>query len=193
MKNPMNEEKSALRNTMRSLPPPMEREAEGKAAAHFLMAWPEFQKAETIGCYVSMPHEIDTWPVLHAILDAGKTLALPNSYDKGRMELRRVRDPAFLHPGRWNIPEPPDDAQVISPGALSLMLIPALAVDKSGHRLGQGGGYYDRYLPNVRCPVAALLLLRQVVPCVPCGDRDYLVQWIITGNGILPIERLGNG
>lgn len=193
MKNTINEEKSALRKVIRALPPPMEREVEGRSAADFLLEWPVFQMAEIIGCYVSMPHEIDTWPVLHAVLNAGKTLALPKTYDKGVMEFRRVVDPAFLHPGRWNILEPAGDAQVISPKALSLLLIPALAVDHCGHRLGQGGGYYDRYLPYTNCPLAALILSRQVVSCVPCGERDYLVQWIITGNGVLPIERWVKG
>ena len=178
---------------MRALPPPAQRESEGRAAAEHLLNWPAFQKADIIGCYVSMPSEIDTLPVLDAILRAGKTLALPKTYDKGIMEFRRVLDPAFLHPGRWGILEPPPDAELIPPQALSLLLIPALAVDKSGHRLGQGGGYYDRYLSHTSCPLAALLLSGQVVPAIPCGERDYLVQWIITGNGILPAERSANG
>ena len=181
-----NEEKAALRNTMRALKEPAERRTEGEAAASHLISWPVFQAAGTVGCYVSMGWEIDTLPVLAAILQAGKTLALPKTYEKGIMEFRRVLDPAFLLPGRWSIPEPGKDAQLIQPQEISLMLIPALAVDKFGRRLGQGAGYYDRYLPGTNCPLAALVLERQVVPSVPCGDRDYLVQWIITGNGILP-------
>lgn len=193
MNNSITDEKNALRKAMRALVPPIEREAEGKAAAQSLLAWPEFQRAKIIGCYASMPHEIDTWPVLQAILDAGKALALPKTYDKGIMEFRRVLDPAFLHLGRWNIQEPSDDVQVIPPKAMSLMLIPALAVDICGHRLGQGGGYYDRYLPKVCCPLAALVLSRQVVPSIPCGERDYLVQWIITGAGVSKVKRPAKG
>ena len=193
MSNKSNAEKNTLRKIMRALPQPLEREAEGRAAAEHLLRWPEFQKARVVGCYMSMPFEIDTRPVLDAILSAGKTLALPRTYEKGVMEFCRVLDPVFLHPGRWGILEPAEDAQVIAPDALSLLLIPALAVDLSGHRLGQGGGYYDRYLPYTSCPLAALVLSRQVVPSVPCGERDYLVQWIITGNGILPLERLAKG
>ncbi len=183
-----NEEKSALRKAMRSLPEPVKRLSEGEAAALHLLSWPVFLNAGTVGCYVSMGWEIDTLPVLSAILQAGKTLALPKTYNKGVMEFRRVLDPAFLHPGRWNIPEPGDDAEVIPPEDFSLLLIPALAVDLKGCRLGQGAGYYDRYLPQTHCPLAALVLSRQVVPAVPCGERDYLVQWIITGKGILPVK-----
>ena len=171
---------------MRLLPDPLERLAEGEAAASCLAGWPVFQNAGTVGCYAAMGYEIDTRPVLETIIKAGKTLALPKTYEKGIMEFRRVLDPAFLRPGRWNIMEPGDEAEVIPPEELSLVLIPALAVDVRGHRLGQGGGYYDRYLPKTRCPLAALVLSRQVVPAVPCGERDYLVQWIITGKGILP-------
>ncbi len=185
-----NEEKAALRKAMRSLPEPRERLVEGEAAASHLLNWPVFSSAGTIGCYMSMSWEIDTLPVLNAVLQAGKTLALPRTYEKGKMEFRRVSDPAFLQPGRLSIPEPTDEAEVIPPEDLSLLLIPALAVDKKGHRLGQGAGYYDRYLPKTSCTLAALVLSRQVVPSVPCGDRDYLVQWIITGKGILPVKIL---
>ncbi len=184
--NTLNEEKKVLRNAMRSLPVPYERTKEGKAAAEYLSAWSVFQKADIVGCYVGIGNEIDTRLVLNTIISAGKALALPKTYEKGIMEFRRVLDPAFLLPGRWSIPEPGKDAQLIQPQEISLMLIPALAVDKFGRRLGQGAGYYDRYLPGTNCPLAALVLERQVVPSVPCGDRDYLVQWIITGNGILP-------
>ena len=183
-----NEEKAALRKAMRSLPEPRERLAEGEAAAEFLVGWSEFIKAGTVGCYASMRFEIDTAPILSAILKAGKTLALPRTYEKGIMEFRRAQDPASLRPGRWDIMEPGEEAEVIAPRDLSLLLIPALAVDMQGRRLGQGGGYYDRYLPQTCCPLAALVLSRQVVPSVPCGERDYLVQWIITGKGILPVE-----
>jgi 5-formyltetrahydrofolate cyclo-ligase len=186
----MNEEKTALRKTMRSLPEPRERLAEGEAAAGYLVSWPAFMEAGTVGCYVSMNWEIDTLPVLNAILRSGKTLALPRTYGKGIMEFRRVLDPAFLHLGRFNIPEPGDEAEIVEPADLSLLLIPALAVDALGHRLGQGAGYYDRYLAKTHCPLASLVLSRQVVPAVPCGERDYLVQWIITGKGILPARIL---
>ncbi len=186
--NMTNEEKAALRKAMRSLPDPKERLEEGEAAAEHLLNWPEFMKAGTVGCYASMRFEIDTAPVLSAILMAGKTLALPRTLEKGVMEFRRVLDPASLRPGRWDIMEPGKEAQLIPPEDLSLLLIPALAVDREGHRLGQGGGYYDRFLPQTCCPLAALVLSRQVVPAVPCDERDYLVQWIITGKGILPAK-----
>jgi 5-formyltetrahydrofolate cyclo-ligase len=185
-----NEEKAALRKAMRSLPEPRERLTEGEAAARYLADWPVFLEAGTVGCYVSMGWEIDTLPVLNAILRSGKILALPRTYEKGIMEFRRVLDPAFLHPGRWNIPEPGDEAEIIHPEDMSLLLIPALAVDDRGRRLGQGAGYYDRYLTQTHCALAALVLSRQVVPAVPCGERDYLVQWIITGNGILQVIHL---
>jgi len=183
-----NDEKMILRKAKRFLPEPQERLAEGAAAAELLTEWSLFQRAGTVGCYFSMRFEIDTAPILHAVLQAGKVLALPRTHEKGVMEFRRVLNPAFLLPGRWNIPEPDDKAEIIPPEDLSLLLIPALAVDEKGHRLGQGGGYYDRYLPQTNCPLAALVLSRQVVPSVPCGERDYLVQWIITGKGILPVK-----
>ncbi len=181
-----NEEKAALRRAMRALPQPAERLSEGLLAASHIAAWEPFQRASVVGCYVGMPWEMDTGPVMDAVLKAGKTLALPKTYEAGLMEFRRVLDPAFLRPGRWSIKEPGEEAETVPPEELSLLLIPALAVDRYGRRLGNGGGYYDRYLPKTSCSRAALVLKRQVVPAVPCGDKDYLVQWIITGGGIAP-------
>lgn len=186
------DEKVALRRAMRELPEPGERLAEGAAAARRLAAWRLFQAARTVGCYASLAREIDTWPVLRMILKAGKTLALPRTRGKGEMDFCRVSDPVFLRPGVWGILEPEEGGEIIPPQEMDLMLIPALAVDIYGHRLGQGGGYYDRYLPQTRCAAAALALSRQVVPAVPCGERDYLVQWIITGKGIVQVQKLSD-
>jgi 5-formyltetrahydrofolate cyclo-ligase len=181
----MDDQKALLRKAIREWPEPLlERLTEGAAAAEHLAAWPVFQNAGTVGCYASLSREIDTQPVLKLILETGKTLALPKTRGKGIMDFCRVLDPAFLHPGRLSILEPEEDAQIIPPEELDLLLIPALAVDLHGCRLGQGGGYYDRYLPNTSCPLAALVLSRQVVPSIPCGERDFLVQWIVTGGGI---------
>jgi 5-formyltetrahydrofolate cyclo-ligase len=181
-------DKALLRKAMRELSEPAGRFEEGKAAADHLCEWPVFKQADIVGCFSSLRYEIDTQPVLNAILSAGKTLALPRTYEKGIMEFCRVEDPAFLHPGRLGILEPGTDAQIIPPEAFSLLLIPALAVDLNGRRLGHGGGYYDRFLVKTRCTLAALVLSRQVVSTVPCEERDYLVQWIITGDGILPAK-----
>ncbi len=182
----MDDEKALLRKAIREWPEPLtERLTEGAAAAEHLASWPLFQSAGTVACYASLSREIDTQPVLKLILETGKTLALPKTRGKGIMDFCRVKDPAFLHPGRLSILEPEEDAQVIPPEGIDLLLIPALAVDQYGRRLGQGGGYYDRYLPKTSCPLAALVLSRQVVPSVPCGERDYLVQWIVTGDGIV--------
>lgn len=177
--------KALMRKAVRGWPEPLgERLTEGAAAAEHLSRWPLFQGAGVIGCYASLSREIDTQPVLKLILETGRTLALPKTRGRGIMDFCRVLDPAFLHPGRLTILEPEEGAQVIPPEGIDLLLIPALAVDRAGRRLGQGGGYYDRYLPKVRCPLAALVLSRQVMPCVPCGERDFLVQWIVTGDGI---------
>lgn len=165
-----------------------ERSRQGAAAARHVADWALFHMAQTVACFVSLPWEIDTAPLLQLILQSGKTLALPKAHKAGVMEFYNVTNLAHLQPGRFGVREPAG-GEIIPPQAISLLILPALAVDAKGGRLGHGGGYYDRYLTKTTCPRAALVLMEQVVSHVPCEEHDFLVQWIITGEGIAPIPQ----
>lgn len=164
--------------------------AQGEAVATHVAKWPLFRKCETMTAFVSLPWEIDTAPLLYRILQMGKTLALPRIEPNGQMTMRKVEDLSHLQRGTMGIMEPGESCAVIPPKTIDLVILPALAVDVQGGRLGQGGGYYDRYLEKATCPAAALVLCEQVLShAVPCSSHDYLIQYIITQGGIVRTNR----
>lgn len=82
-----------------------------------------------------------------------------------------------------------DAARHIEPRAIDLMLVPGIAFDLHGHRLGQGGGYYDRYLPYIRedCITIGIAFDEQIVDKIPCESTDHGVDYIVTPSRIITV------
>ena len=107
---------------------------------------PEILSAKTVYLYCSTGHEVDTRRLIGFLLERGQTVALPVSLPEGEMVFAKYL-PGQLQEGRFfGILEPGDDAQRLEPADGDLIVVPALAYDRSGYRMGQGGGYYDRFL-----------------------------------------------
>ncbi|HML47949.1 MAG TPA: 5-formyltetrahydrofolate cyclo-ligase, partial [Clostridia bacterium] len=106
--------------------------------------------ARTVFCYVSIGSEVDTRFLLDAALAAGKRLLAPRCRPDRFMDACALDAVAGLCPGRYGIPEPPKDAPPTEPEEIDLALVPGLAFDRSGGRIGYGCGYYDRFL--AQCP-----------------------------------------
>jgi 5-formyltetrahydrofolate cyclo-ligase len=137
--------------------------------------------------YAGFGSEIDTLPFNRALLDRGLALVLPRvERAAGGLVLYRVRDlDADLVPGVWGIPEPdPLRCMVVPPAAVDWMLLPGLAFDRHGGRLGYGGGYYDRLLPQLPAlkRIAAAFEC-QIVDAVPRGPHDASMDLVITERG----------
>lgn len=129
-----------------------------------LFARPEWQTADTVLCFVPLPTEPDIFPALERALAEGKRLAVPRVLAEGRMEWVRLTAPDVLRPAAFGIREPAEGT-VLDPAAFgpdTLALVPCLAADRNGVRLGRGGGYYDRFLAQYKgrrllvCPEALL-------------------------------------
>ena len=157
--NPM-QEKSLLRKRYADIRQGLsdaDRAAWSKEIYDKLYALPAWQNANILCAYVSIRGELDTTPIIRQALREGKRVALPctlTDAHEGRMIFRILSsdDLGVLQKQRFGIPEPDATCAELSTSDLAqaVMLLPALAFDLDGYRLGYGGGYYDRFLGKAR-------------------------------------------
>lgn len=131
-----------------------ERVRRSQAAATIACSLPAWTGADLVLAFLSMPVEIDTLPVIELALEAGKRVAVPR-IDDGDLAFIELKGNWRSWPlNRWSIPTPPADLVVLPAahiaGLSCLALVPGLAFDRSGGRLGRGKGYYDRFLTSVQ-------------------------------------------
>jgi 5-formyltetrahydrofolate cyclo-ligase len=107
------------------------------------LALPEYQRSQVLALYAQIQHEVETSAVAVEALAAGKTLLYP-AVQGSDMQFRRVQGLNELTPGRYGIPEPAGDAW--EPKHADLIVVPGVAFDLSGRRIGYGKGYYDKAL-----------------------------------------------
>jgi 5-formyltetrahydrofolate cyclo-ligase len=147
-----------------------------------LQALPLVQQAKTIFSYWAAGEEADLGAFHRWALEQGKTLAFPRSYPAGAMEAYSPETMESMAPGKFGILEPEAGTSCrIGPEQIDLVLVPCLAFDGAGRRLGHGGGYYDRYLPQ--CPQAVRIGVAfevQRVPLVVCQPWDAGMDMAVT-------------
>lgn len=184
-----NQDKQSLRRSLRArlrqVPPP-QRAAWSAQACAALGATERCNRAGTLFCFVSLPWEIDTGPLLRATLQRGGRLAVPRIQAPGRIEALAIDDLGALRPGPMGILEPIAGTPV-PPEEIDLLVCPGLAFDPSGGRLGQGGGFYDRFLAGVRPGdvwVVGLAFDLQRLPRVPTEPHDLPVAAVATESGV---------
>ena len=144
---------------------------------------PGFARSETVLMYASaFPEEIDTGPMLRFVRQSGKRLICPRvSLKRRELELFEVDDPERdLVPGYRAIREPERECRSVEAREIDWILVPGLAFDRLGFRLGRGGGYYDRLLPTLRpdAVACALILDGQWVDEVPREPHDRPVDGV---------------
>lgn len=147
--------------------------------------------AGVVAGYWPLGSELDVRPLLIHLRSLGRTVALPLSGPRGQALTFRDWDPALpLAAGRYGIAEPGADRPEVAP---TVLLVPMLAFDRTGHRLGYGAGYYDRTLDALRRngPVLAVgvAFAAQEVEAVPCADHDERLDWIVTERDALRIVK----
>jgi 5-formyltetrahydrofolate cyclo-ligase len=159
---------------------PDERAAAGAAVAATVAGLPEITGAEAVLGFASFGSELPTDDAMQAVLAAGKRLLLP--YVEGRRlcaaEVRSVED---LAPGYRGIREPVART-AIDLGYVEAVLVPGVAFDEAGRRLGYGGGFYDGLLADIAraAPRIGLCFDLQVVEEVPAGEADQPVDLVVT-------------
>ena len=137
-----------------------------------------YQKASSIYGYLPYNQEVRTTPMLQQALQDGKRVAVPKVFGD-EMKFLWLDDLSQVELGYCNIPEPIADGPVAD-DPTALVLMPGLAFDREGHRIGYGGGFYDRFLqsePNH--PTLALCYDFQMLPHLETEDHDIPVDTVI--------------
>ena len=179
-------EKKAFRREMRRRiagQDEKELEKSNRAIYNNMSALPELLAAETVFLYYSSGREVDTRKLLESLRSAGRKVALPVSLENGEMYFALCGD--TLREGRFpGIPEPGEDAERVEPGPGSLIVVPGLCFDRSGYRMGQGGGYYDRYLERHQLFSVGLAREALMPERVPREAHDRPVNCLVTDKGV---------
>ena len=189
------EEKKALRTyirqTERTLDPAYKAES-SEAICRCVLALEEYRAAGTVFAFAGTVHEIDTALLLKETLAAGKTLVLPRCAEGHALDLCVVTSMDELVPGMYGILEPKADCALVTPADIDFAVVPCLSFDRRGRRLGQGGGYYDRFLAafgargSGRRPLlVGLCYAFQVVDALPSQDWDRPVDCLCTEEGLV--------
>lgn len=161
---------------------------ESLRACERLLSLPELQTACCVFCYVSCKGEAVTLSLIEQLLSQGKHVLVPRCKDEGQMDCVEIHSLNELVPGMMNIPEPPPEAPVTPSERVEFAVVPALACGEDGSRLGQGGGYYDRFLEQANCSFAALCLDAFLLPSVPTEEHDRRMMMIVTQSRLLRFE-----
>jgi 5-formyltetrahydrofolate cyclo-ligase len=175
--------RASIDRLRRALAPEVRQRA-GDAVARRVLAMPELAAARRVALYASLPDELPTDRLLRAVLASGRTLLLPRVEDR-RLVFAAVGALTELRPGRLGILEPGPDRPSTPWEADDLVLVPGVAFDRRGGRLGRGGGFYDRALPVRDGPlVIGLAFELQIVAQVPCAPHDRPVDGYVTEAGL---------
>ena len=167
----------------------VEKKAQDKQIYERLIQLEEYELADTVFCFVGTEHEIDTKQFILTSLSLGKSVAVPLCMGKGIMEARKIMSMDDLHIGFHGLWEPNSDCPVIGPECIDFAVVPCVSCDKQGYRIGQGGGYYDRYLPKLRCASAVVCREELMTEAVPVEAHDVAASIVVTEKKILrPIQ-----
>ncbi|HKU65458.1 MAG TPA: 5-formyltetrahydrofolate cyclo-ligase [Rhizomicrobium sp.] len=141
----------------------------------------DIAKGAIVGGYHALPEEADPALLLERLVELGCHIAYPRVAGKGLpLEFHRVPDGEVLAPGAFGIHEPLDSWPRVVPTHL---LVPLLAFDAMGQRLGTGGGFYDRTLERLTVPAIGIAYAGQEVSSIPAEPHDRTLDAILTEQG----------
>lgn len=165
---------------------PFEKQKKDNALRKKFLAMGELKKAKTILFYASMQEEVDTMKLISHLLKK-KCIVLPRIVGKN-IELREVQNIHSLIPVKFGILEPSVDSPRRNPTEIDLAVIPGVAFDLQGFRIGFGNGYFDRLLKKMRATTIGLAYEFQIIDKVPVHPYDVPVNLIITEKRIIYVD-----
>lgn len=150
--------------------------------AENLLALPELAVAATVLAYAALPSELDPMPAIWSLRKRGVRIAYPRIEAPGVLDLHYVEHELELVPGPFGLAQPSEHAPRTPHALIDAIVIPGVAFDEQGWRLGYGGGYYDRLLPMCRpnCLRIGIAFDEQVIAHIPVEEHDARVHLVVT-------------
>ncbi|MDP1665683.1 MAG: 5-formyltetrahydrofolate cyclo-ligase [Methylobacter sp.] len=169
----------------------MDKDAMSRIICAQFVAHPIYQQAKTVMWYIDCRSEVRTQPALLDELETGKCMVIPyctkDEQGHNKLGLWRLEDFAELVPGMWGILEPPKQrwgelGKEVAPEQLDCVMVPGVAFDRNGGRLGNGAGYYDRLLKRVRADAVLIGVCfeAQLVEQVAMDAHDVAMDIVMT-------------
>ena len=153
-----------------------------------------YNKANNVMLYVSFGTEVMTKPIIDDLLSKGKRVFIPVTVPKTKAlivsELKNYDDDLVV--GHFGVMEPKEEAlRPVEPNILDLVIVPGVAFDLKGYRIGYGGGYYDRFIPRLsdKATTVSLAFDIQLIDTVPVSEYDIAVEYIITENRFIKCKK----
>jgi 5-formyltetrahydrofolate cyclo-ligase len=167
------------------------RAEEAVAIRRSIRAWPTWVGARSVLGFLPLASEVDLRPLLAEALQRGIRVSVPLVTADGIFQpcLLRSLDPRDLETDAMGIAVP-RQREMVPAEQIDVALVPGVAFDAFGRRLGRGGGFYDRYLPSLRREAATLGVCFgcQRVPEVPAVTHDARVEWLASGTGVVAAQ-----
>jgi 5-formyltetrahydrofolate cyclo-ligase len=162
------------------------RDERSNAMCTQLASLEEVERARVIACYMPLRFEISPLRAMQHAFDVGKTVALPRVDETtNQLVMHRYEMGDELVESRFMVREPRPDTPLIAPQDVDVVLVPGLAFDGEGRRLGYGQGYYDRLLGSLRAVRIGLAFDFQLLAEVPSFDHDLPVHAVVTDRRVL--------
>ncbi len=184
-------DKASLRRAMRELRARIDPDDAAHWSARLverLASLDDLAHAQTVCAYLAGAGEPDLDPLLETLIAQGRTVCVPIvHWQSGQMEAGVLDSLEAARIRRHGIREAPEHARRLAPDELDMVIVPGLAFDASGNRLGRGGGFYDRFLSRMRpqTPVVGVCFECQVVHSVPTDRHDRPVDRVVTDRRVL--------
>lgn len=183
--------KQAIRTRVRgiraAIPPGRRKELSAAIREHVLSL---LDGTDPVLVYASKPPEVETGPLISAMISRGTRVVVPIIEREHRgLRLSYLSDPALLSRSTFSVPEPIGHEIPADPREIAVVIVPLIAYDAHGHRLGYGAGYYDRFLiRNPHMQKIGIAFSCQEVESIPADENDVCMDFIVTEKGVTRIH-----
>jgi 5-formyltetrahydrofolate cyclo-ligase len=167
--------------------------AAGEAIADRLAVWSSWRSSTVVALFATLSGEVDTQPLFELARRDGKQILFPRMLAARTLEFAVVEEIGSLWTGRYGVLEPGHGSRVETLHANAIVLVPGVAFDRGGGRLGRGAGYYDRALAELggksrRPQFIGVGFESQIVPFVPMSSLDMRMDVVVTELGLFAVE-----